>query len=89
MLVLFNKPFNVLSQFTDSDGRSTLASYITLPNVYAAGRLDTNSEGLLLLTDDGALQHKISHPKHKLEKTYLVQVEGLISKPHWMNYRKA
>ena len=80
MLVLFNKPFNVLSQFTDSDGRSTLASYITLPNVYAAGRLDTNSEGLLLLTDDGALQHKISHPKHKLEKTYLVQVEGLISK---------
>ncbi len=80
MLILFNKPFNVLSQFTDSEGRSTLASYINIADVYAAGRLDTNSEGLLLLTDDGVLQHKISHPKHKLEKTYWAQIEGLIDK---------
>ncbi|MEV8467355.1 pseudouridine synthase [Fluviibacterium sp. DFM31] len=79
-LILFNKPFGVLSQFTDASGgdspRQTLSDHIDLPGVYAAGRLDRDSEGLLLLTDDGALQAQISHPKHKMPKTYLVQVEG-------------
>lgn len=75
-LILFNKPFGVLSQFTDGDNRPTLAQYIKLPNVYPAGRLDHDSEGLLLLTDDGDLQHHISHPAHKQPKTYWVQVEG-------------
>lgn len=79
MLVLFNKPYNVLSQFTDEAGRLTLADYIDVPNIYAAGRLDATSEGLLLLTDDGALQHRIAHPKHKLEKTYWVQMDGQIT----------
>lgn len=78
-LVLFNKPFNVLSQFTDGDGRKTLADFIHVKNVYAAGRLDKDSEGLLLLTDDGELQHKIASPTHKLPKHYWVQVEGEIS----------
>mgnify|MGYP001062674061 CR=1 FL=1 len=75
-LVLFNKPFNVLSQFTDDNGRKTLADYIDIKDVYAAGRLDYDSEGLLLLTDDGQLQAQISSPKFKLNKTYWVQVEG-------------
>jgi len=75
-LVLFNKPFGVLSQFTDEQNRPTLAQYIKLPNMYPAGRLDHDSEGLLLLTDDGQLQHQIAHPAHKLAKTYWVQVEG-------------
>lgn len=75
-LVFFNKPFGVLSQFTDGDNRPTLAQYIKLPNVYPAGRLDYDSEGLLLLTDDGDLQHHIAHPAHKQPKTYWVQVEG-------------
>jgi 23S rRNA pseudouridine2457 synthase len=75
-LVLFNKPFGVLSQFTSGESRPTLAQYIKLPNVYPAGRLDHDSEGLLLLTDDGDLQHFISHPAHKQPKTYWVQVEG-------------
>ncbi|MBX2849444.1 MAG: pseudouridine synthase [Acidiferrobacterales bacterium] len=79
MLVLFNKPFNVLSQFTDQSGRKTLADYIDLPRVYAAGRLDATSEGLLLLTDDGALQNKIAHPKFNKKKEYWVQVDGSIS----------
>ena len=78
-IILFNKPYNVLSQFTDSDGRDTLANYISIKNVYAAGRLDKDSEGLILLTDDGKLQDKISHPRSKLSKRYWVQVEGEVS----------
>jgi 23S rRNA pseudouridine2457 synthase len=76
MLIVFNKPFNVLSQFTDSAGRRTLADYVKARDVYPAGRLDYDSEGLLLLTDDGALQRRIADPRHKMKKTYLVQVEG-------------
>ena len=74
-LVLFNKPFGVLSQFTPEGGHPALAEYINIPEVYAAGRLDRDSEGLLLLTDDGALQNRIANPKHKLPKTYWAQVE--------------
>jgi 23S rRNA pseudouridine2457 synthase len=75
-LILFNKPFKVMSQFTDKEGRDTLAKFINQKGLYPAGRLDYDSEGLMLLTDDGALQHQISHPKNKLPKTYWVQVEG-------------
>lgn len=74
-IILFNKPFGVLCQFSPSAGRQTLSSFIDVPDVYAAGRLDMNSEGLLVLTDDGDLQHRLSDPRHKLEKTYWVQVE--------------
>ncbi len=76
-VVLFNKPFGVLSQFTSSDGQPTLADYVTVPNVYAAGRLDKDSEGLLVLTDDGDLQHRLASPKHKTPKTYWAQVEKI------------
>jgi 23S rRNA pseudouridine2457 synthase len=75
-LLVLNKPYGVLCQFTDQAGRATLKDCVAVPDVYAAGRLDTDSEGLLLLTDDGALQHRIADPRHKLAKTYLVQVEG-------------
>lgn len=75
-LILFNKPFRVMSQFSPSGDKQTLADFIDQPNFYPAGRLDYDSEGLLLLTNDGELQNRIAHPQHKLHKTYWVQVEG-------------
>lgn len=76
-IILFNKPYGVLSQFRAESGQTSLASYLRIPDVYPAGRLDKDSEGLLLLTDDGRLQHRIAHPRHKAEKVYWVQVEGV------------
>lgn len=76
-LILFNKPFQVMSQFSTHPDRPTLAAFIDIPGIYPAGRLDADSEGLMLLTDSGQLQHNISHPDHKQSKTYLVQVEGV------------
>ena len=77
MIVLFNKPFRVLSQFTDGNHKKTLADYIDISKVYAAGRLDYDSEGLLVLTDDGKLQQRIANPKYAKRKRYWVQVEGI------------
>ena len=75
-ILLFNKPYGVICQFSRDGPHPTLADYIALPGFYPAGHLDTDSEGLLVLTDDGKLQHRITDPKHKLSKTYWVQVEG-------------
>ncbi|MEQ1538571.1 MAG: pseudouridine synthase [Sphingorhabdus sp.] len=91
-LILFNKPFGVLPQFTDSgtagSPRPTLSDYIDIPGVYPAGRLDMDSEGLMLLTDDGRLQARISDPKYKMPKTYLVQVEGAVTDEALVALRK-
>lgn len=87
-LILLNKPFRVLCQFTDDAGRATLADHVRVPGVYAAGRLDYDSEGLLLLTDDGALQARIADPKHELAKTYWVQVEGAATRETLAELRK-
>jgi len=91
ILIRFNKPMNVLSQFTDAGSvgspRATLSDFIDLPGVYPAGRLDRDSEGLLLLTDDGRLQAQIADPKFKLPKTYLVQVEGEAGEPALVRLR--
>lgn len=87
-LILFNKPYGVLCQFTDPEGRPTLADYVKKPGVYAAGRLDYDSEGLLLLTADGQLQHQIAHPSNKLPKVYWAQVEGEVSEAALSQLRK-
>ena len=79
MLVALNKPYGVLCQFSDADGRLTLAEFVRQKDVYPAGRLDHDSEGLLLLTDDGRLAHKLTDPRHKQPKTYLVQVDGQVT----------
>lgn len=88
MLVAFNKPYRVLSQFTDNNGRQTLADYIAIKHIYSIGRLDYDSEGLMLLTDDGRLKNNLANPKKKVNKVYLVQVEGLAKKPALDKLRK-
>ncbi len=86
-LILFNKPFGVMSQFSPHPTRPTLAAYLDIPGIYPAGRLDADSEGLMLLTDNGALQQAISHPDSKKPKTYLVQVEGEVTREHLQGLR--
>ena len=87
-IILLNKPFQVLSQYSEHEGKITLAEYIKQPDVYPAGRLDYDSEGLLLLTGNGPLQHRLTDPKHKLPKTYWAQVEGEISEQALQALRK-
>jgi 23S rRNA pseudouridine2457 synthase len=87
-ILLFNKPYGVICQFSRDGLHPTLADYIAVPDVYPAGRLDTDSEGLVLLTGDGKLQHRITDPKHKLPKTYWVQVEGLLDQEALENLRR-
>ncbi len=87
-LILFNKPYGVICQFSEHEKHASLAEYIKIKNVYAAGRLDHDSEGLLLLTDDGKLQHKIASPKNKMEKTYWAQVDGQITEEAIKQLRK-
>ncbi|MDH5353258.1 MAG: pseudouridine synthase [Gammaproteobacteria bacterium] len=87
-IILFNKPFQVLSQFSPSADKRTLADFIDIPKVYPAGRLDYDSEGLMVLTDDGKLQARISHPQHKQSKVYLAQVENLLSRSSLMALRR-
>jgi 23S rRNA pseudouridine2457 synthase len=88
MLIAFNKPFGVICKFSPEPGKRTLAEFIQVPNVYPAGRLDTDSEGLLLLTDDGALQARISSPKFKLAKHYWAQVEGIATEEAMASLRR-
>jgi 23S rRNA pseudouridine2457 synthase len=87
-LILFNKPYGVLCQFSPQEGRPTLKDYVPRRGVYPAGRLDADSEGLVLLTADGALQHRITDPRHKLPKTYCVQVEGTVDEAALGRLRK-
>lgn len=87
-LILLNKPYGVVSQFTGDETEQTLSAYIPIPGFYAAGRLDKNSEGLLLLTNDGALQHRLTHPKFDKKKHYWVQIEGIPTDMELMPLRK-
>ena len=82
-ILLFNKPYGALSQFTPEHRHLGLGTFIPLPGFYAAGRLDADSEGLLILTDDGGIQHRLAHPRHKQPKTYWAQVEGVRMNPPW------
>lgn len=86
--ILFNKPYGVICQFSSDGSHRTLADFIPVKNIYPAGRLDLDSEGLLLLTDDGRLQHRVSDPNHKMPKTYLVQVEHAPSQPEMARLRQ-
>jgi len=87
-IILFNKPYDVLTQFTDDQERDTLKNYINIPGVYPAGRLDRDSEGLVVLTGDGKLQQRISSPRHKLAKTYWVQIENIPTKKSLQSLRE-
>ena len=89
MLIAFNKPFGVICKFSPEPGKQTLADFIDVPNVYPAGRLDTDSEGLLLLTDDGVLQARIAEPRHKIAKVYWAQVEGTATDEALARLRKS